>query len=109
VAPPSGKVIVWHSVSQLNESAASSVLTTVRVRTGGTVGSGSDVLAASDNYAIWTDPSSASNNIVTASTFVLVQGLTPGSTYNVQQLHRMGTSGNIGDFSRRRVMVQPTI
>src|ERR1044071_5530487 len=73
VAPPSGKVRIYNNC-ELNNSGGFS-LCTIRVRTGGTVGSGSDVVAASDNNTLF------HNTNIRLGISVLVTGLAAGSTY----------------------------
>jgi hypothetical protein len=102
VAPPSGKVeITW--TNEQSNSGASFSLCTIRVRTGATVGSGSDFLATSDN--IQTAVNGTSSTTVTRMR--LVTGLTPGSNYNVQNLYRVGA--NTGTFLRKNLIVKPQL
>lgn len=99
VAPPSGRVVVLNNCGLFNSSAASASACTIRVRTGGVVGSGSDFVAADDNDALieWTA------NITQVGNHYPITGLTPGSTYNVQQVFRV--SGNTGNFQRKKITV----
>lgn len=102
-APPSGRVLILSDCGVFNSSAANASLITIRVRTGASVGSGSDVVAASDDNAIaeWTA------NLIQVGNHYLATGLTPGSSYNVQQLYRV--SAGTGNFQRKRLTVHPCI
>ncbi len=101
VAPNSGKVLIMNITEAVNSGGGTSACT-IRVRTGGTVGSGSDVLAAADDEAAVV----GGTNSLTVSRPRLLAGLTAGSTYNVQQLFRV-TSGT-GTFSRKGLVLKPT-
>lgn len=101
VAPPSGKVkILWNA--ELSNSGASFSLVSPQVATGGTVGSGTVVLAADDARTINHNGTTSERNgaITTCS------GLTAGDTYNVALYHRVGSG--TGTFLRREVVVSPS-
>jgi hypothetical protein len=103
-APPSGKVLVlWHSAIR-NSNAANFGLCGLGIKTGGTIGSGVDVLAATDTIAIQTPPSTADLH---ASMFYQQNGLTAGNTYNAFLAFRV--NGNTGTFSRLAITVLPCI
>lgn len=97
IAPASGKVLIHNSAWISNNT--SFTYATIRVRTGGTIGSGTDVLADSDNRAIL----SFSPNAIT-KTFLLI-GLTPGSTYNVQGRYRV--DAGTGTILAKEIIVEP--
>lgn len=82
IAPPSGKVNIHHAAYFFN-SGAGFTFVTIRVRTGGTVGSGSDVLAVADNRCI------ATSGVSSQGRSYQLAGLTDGNTYNVQQLYKV--------------------
>jgi hypothetical protein len=100
VAPASGKAKIDYGMVAAASSATQIAYATIRVRTGGTVGSGTDVLDAStDNWAI-----SVAGDLVTGTGRTkLVTGLTAGSTYNVQMLYR--SSSGAATFVGREVVV----
>lgn len=99
VAPSSGKVTILNACALVN-SGASHTLCTVQVRTGSSIGSGSDVLAAADNNAVYINGTAE----MRAGVAVPISGLTPGASYNVQQLFRV--SGGTGTFVNKSLIVQ---
>jgi hypothetical protein len=101
VAPTTGRVVIMYVGQLSNSVAGGATIVAPVVRTGGTVGSGSSVLAASDNEAVTT--SFATSLRGSAHTFL--SGLTPGDTYNVRLEHRV--NANTGTAERRRVTVLP--
>jgi hypothetical protein len=102
VAPASGKVMIFNT-TQLQASAGNAFCT-VRVRTGGTVGSGTDQLAASDDDA---QIINVAGVLKRATTMIPVSGLTPGSTYNAQGLVRIDVAGTL-TTTRKKLSVAPT-
>lgn len=98
VAPASGNVIIHNSLYWFN-FGANNTFGTIRVRTGGSIGSGTDVLAASDVRGLITSA------VQSGTRSRLVTGLTPGSTYNVQQMFRV--DGNTGQYSAKDLIVEP--
>jgi hypothetical protein len=102
VAPPSGKVTIEYTTAGFN-SGANDNKTAVRVGTGATVGSGTQVYAASDSDMILYT-GAATYRI---GTFTEVTGLTPGSIYNVQMQHKV--SAGTGSFLFRFVKVIPDL
>lgn len=103
VAPLSGIVWVFNNCFVENTGAAARAYCTHRVRTGGTIGSGVDVVAAADENAI-AAAGGAGDDMASGRAF-RVTGLTPGQTYNVQQLFRV--SGSTGNFAWKRLGVEP--
>jgi hypothetical protein len=82
IAPKSGQVLILNNCHLEHTVSTATVWCSFRVRTGGTVGSGSDVLAVSDSHSVHTDGVNPDRK----GSSKVVSGLTPGSTYNVQQL-----------------------
>lgn len=105
IAPANGKVWVNWTCQQLNSTATSSVFSTFEVREGSTIGSGNVFFSASDDYAIWTDPSDVGQNIVTATIRKLLTGLTPGKTYHARGMYRAG--GGTSEYRSRWLSVEP--
>lgn len=101
-APPSGQVLV-HNNCRLVNSGIFLTFCTIRVRTGSSIGSGSDVVATSDENAVTVY---ATTEARIGNTY-LVTGLTPGSSYNVQQLFRV--VGGTGTFLNKSLIVQKII
>lgn len=101
-APPSGKVLV-HNNSRMFNSGANHNLCSIHVRTGSTIGSGTDVLAASDANAVAYFGSNDDRRGATT----LVSGLTPGAAYNVIQSFKV-TAGT-GNFSNKSLIVQKVL
>lgn len=103
VAPPSGAVLIHNSSVCDNDSTAQRSYCTFRVRTGTTIGSGSDVVAAADANAIY--------NLGTADNCygraIHITGLSPGGDYNVQQLFKTSNAANVATFLSKHLIVQP--
>lgn len=98
VAPASGVVIIHNSLGLFNTADFS--ICTIEVRTGSTIGSGTVVLAASDDYAIV----HKNANLNQFGRATRLPGLTPGGSYNVRQQFRV-PSGT-GNFQRKELIVQ---
>jgi hypothetical protein len=94
-APTSGKVEIFNDSEISNTGGFTYV--TVRVRTGAVVGSGSDVLAAGDENAVFGTPP------IRAGCSVLVTGLVAGNSYNAQQMIRVNASTGTAGKKRLRV------
>lgn len=91
VAPTSGTVDVTCSGRiHLNSATAIRILLAAEVRTGSTVGSGTVIAAANDNFAL--EVGQAANSRVGASRTRRITGLTAGVTYNVSLWHKNATS-----------------
>lgn len=101
-APPSGKVLIIHDTTIHNGTASNSAVSSFEVRTGDTIGSGTVVLAASDDRAVFNFDSLR----VSASVARLVEGLTPGNAYNVRTLVRCG-AGTV-QVSRAHLTLVPS-
>lgn len=102
VAPPSGKVLILNN-SRIFNSGANHSLCSIHVRTGATIGSGTDVLAAADSHAI----AYFGSNDDRRGGSILVSGLTPGNDYNVQQSFKV--TGGTGNFSNKTLIVQKVL
>jgi hypothetical protein len=102
VAPTTGRVLVYYDAELSNSSAAptGSFIAPV-VRTGGTVGSGTTVHAASSDEVVAVRGTSAKR----AGAHLFVEGLTAGDTYNVRLEHSVNTG--TGTALRRSVTVAP--
>lgn len=98
VAPPSGKVFIMNTCQTVPSGGLA--LVTIRVRTGSSIGSGSDVIAALDDNIMYC------GSEIRATATMLVTGLTSGSSYNVQQLFKV--AAGTGTFSRKALVVKPT-
>lgn len=97
-APPSGKVKIENNCWMFN-SGNFHCLTTIHVRNGSTIGSGTDVLASSDDEALimlGTDDERQGCSR-------LLSGLTPGNNYNVQQEFKV--AGGTGTFRSKSLIV----
>lgn len=102
VAPASGRVLVYWWGQMSNSTTASTYLG-MEVRTGGTIGSGSQVPEQGP-----TDDDScrvAGTNVISCQSHRLVTGLTPGETYHARLLHRV--TGGTATINKRRVTVEP--
>lgn len=98
-APTTGRVLLHYAAELDNSSMVT--LVAPRVGDGATVGSGTEIVAPQDQIAI----SNAGTNQVRCGASLLVDGLTPGATYNAALSMRV-TGGN-GAVSRRIVIVAP--
>jgi hypothetical protein len=101
VAPTTGRVMIFFDADLSNSTTTASFISPV-VRTGGTVGSGSTVAAASLDEAIHV----AGTNGHHFGNTRLITGLTAGTTYNVRLEHRVG-GASTGTALRRHVTVVP--
>lgn len=100
VAPTSGIVRVsWHSACR---NATNFSLCSMGIRTGGTVGSGTDYLAPTDDIALQWVTNSADYHFGMSHP---VGGLTAGSTYNAVLWFRVGSG--TGTFSRCSIDIVP--
>jgi hypothetical protein len=97
-APTSGRVLVINN-STITNSGANSTYCSYAVRTGGSIGSGTVFLAESDTNAAINQTTSAFRFGVSR----VVEGLTAGSTYNVQQSFRV--AAGTGTFSGKHLAV----
>lgn len=104
VAPSSGKVLVHNAVNMFN-SGASHCVASFRIRTGGTVGSGSDVIAVADSIGL--TAAGAAGPADRHGVTQLVTGLTGGTTYNIQQL--VHVDGGTGTFNNKHLILVPTL
>lgn len=105
VAPPSGKVLVSISSALTGEAAGIGAAATFDIGTGSVVGAGAIVHAPTDE-----DQLAASTNIaIEAGKTTMVGGLTPGATYWARMLYARVGASSVGGFSRRRIMVSPTV
>lgn len=109
-APPSGIVVVLFHCRAESNTIGVSVHTSVAIREGVTVGSGTVVSAATDEQGLQsqTDASGGANQRSAAGTFRVISGLTAGNSYNAQVEFRMATAGN-GDIFDRSVAVIPSL
>ena len=101
VAPTTGRVKISVAAVLVNSTAGVGTLISPVVREGGTIGSGTTVKAATDNDCLQVNGTSG----MRTSVFVMVEGLTPGDTYNVRLEHRV--TANTGTATRRYVLVEP--
>ncbi len=109
-APTSGTVLVWWGARVEANTASRSVLVSVEVREGATVGAGTVVSAASDDSAIESpqDAAAGAATRLQVSRHRLVTGLTAGMPYTVRTMHKISASGN-GDVFARDVAVLPSV
>lgn len=104
-APPSGQVMIHWSgaLRNLANTETSVAYLSPEVRTGGTVGSGAVVLAASDARTVRCNLVGVQT--IRAGSAHLLSGLTPGVVYNARLVHRV--TSNVGEFFYRGVIVEP--
>lgn len=99
-----GRAVVHYSAVLQHASAAAATEVAPVVRTGATVGSGTTVVAASTNNKLRSTAAAAGSSERFGAA-LLVEGLTPGSDYNVRLEHRV--SGGTGTITSRHVIVSP--
>lgn len=99
-APTSG--IVEVDISAQMSNTGGQTYMSFRVGTGGTIGAGTEVVAASADTSVLNGATSS----VRAGTSKRVTGLTPGATYNAQTMHAV-TAGT-GTVLRRTIKVRPS-
>lgn len=108
VAPPSGKVTIHWGTHIGNTALGGNSYATIHVRTGSSVGSGTDVLTAADVRAIRNQSSTATDQDTSGQNrSKTVAGLTPGNSYNVTMDSRV-TAGT-GAYENRNIQVVPTL
>lgn len=101
IAPTTGRVLLQWRAFVENDTGGAFTLITAQVREGSSVGSGTIILAASDEFALIHE----GQQEVRYGMFYPLDGLTPGSNYNVQLLHRV--TGGTGTLDDREVNVMP--
>jgi len=90
-APTSGRVLLLVGGRiHLNSATGQRVLLTPEVRTGSSVGLGTVVFAAADDYAL--EVGQTANDRLGGARAVPVEGLTAGTVYNVSLWHRNAAS-----------------
>lgn len=104
--PPSGKVMIHWAAESSNSGVSGFCLTSPEVRTGTTVGSGTVVLAASDDNITRNDDATANVAHRVGASYLLT-GLTSGTSYNVALNHRV--SVGTGTYLRRSVIIVPQL
>jgi len=103
VAPASGKGYMhWHA--RLSSNTANTAMVSVALRTGGTIGSGTVVHAASVDWAVETP----NNGREQSAMMRPVSGLTPGNTYNIRVEHAMNGGGDGTVFFRSATWIPST-
>lgn len=102
IAPPSGVVWIYNTCA-IGPGVVAYDFCDFQVRAGGVVGSGAIIRSPSDNTAA----RHADANIVRFTVVTPVIGLTPGSTYNVQQQFRVNSG--TGQFLDKLLGYQPQL
>ena len=100
-----GRAVVHFECEMTNGTAASATEIAPWVRTGGTVGAGTDIIVASISTKI-RHIAHAAGSIQHFGRSLYVSGFTPGSTYNVRLEHRT-SGGSTGTYVYRSVTVEP--
>lgn len=105
VAPASGIVGIDWGASLRSSALTLQAVMSPQVRAGGTLGSGSVVMASADTQSV---KSNAQTTTTTVSGFHELTGLTAGSTYNVVLQWKVSSAGSgNGDSPRVRVTPRP--
>lgn len=110
VAPPTGKIYVNVSAYFGQSTNQKEAIVAYVLRTGGTIGSGTVVLAASGNRALVCGMAvnTSAPARLEATRRQLITGLTPGSTYNVQ-IEFATTAGGGCEVFFRELLVEPVL
>jgi hypothetical protein len=108
VAPLSGIVFVQVDAHLEENTNGNSAYCGFELRDGGTIGSGTVIVAASTDWAVGTSNSVVSGGAARVNGMKrrLVTGLTPGATYNVRTMH-LTTPGGSVDVFFRAITVEP--
>lgn len=101
IAPPSGRILLSFKGQLVNSTAAQFTIIGFELRTGGVLGSGTVVLAGSDDNCLAVQSTSQFQ----FGTSLLIESLTPGDSYNTQLGHRV--TGGTGTILRRHISVVP--
>ena len=105
VAPASGKVLIHWGSYIVNSASSGIAYMSWEIRAGSTLGSGSVIVAASDDRAVAQRGDSAGLDDQCSGWSSLVTGLTPGSSYNIQGMFRV--TANTGYYGPRNLIVDP--
>lgn len=115
-APPSGTVLItfsgWIGSNAVSGTVGQPVaFLSDHVRTGSTIGAGTDVLAADDARSVdhFFISTVAGYKYGQGHLRHLVTGLTPGSSYNVVTVARSGVGGATAAVNRRYLLVEPAL
>lgn len=100
VAPPSGKVLIHNGCGIVNSAGGALTFCGIYVRTGSSIGAGSDVLVPSNSDAVQHPGTSDFRSGVAKP----LSGLTPGASYNVIQVFRV--SSGTGTFYDKCLIVE---
>lgn len=100
VAPTSGRVKI-HTSARLLNSSTGGTLVSPQIRTGDVIGGGTEVQSVGDGHGV----SHYGNSFARLGATTLVDGLTPGESYNVRLLHR--ASANTATIALRELIVEP--
>lgn len=92
-APESGIVTILFTASMVNNTATGGSALTPWIGEGSTVGSGTEVVAASDNNALAFIQHATINENLRYGGHYIAEGLTPGTVYNVSMRGRSITAG----------------
>jgi hypothetical protein len=111
VAPPTGKVYVTMGGRIQLTAANNSVYLSAEIRTGGTVGSGTVVQAASSAHSLGCGGNATGMTYVRAagSHRYLLTGLTPGDTYNARTMHASQSGTVSADLFDRDLLIEPVL
>jgi hypothetical protein len=100
-APITGKVDLEYGGQMSNSTTNATIITPV-VRLGATIGSGTTIVAATDDNNVQVTGTSSQRR----GASLLLQGLTPGTVYNVRLEHRVSLAST-GTLQRRYVTATP--
>lgn len=103
VAPPSGVVMFIPFATLRVSVAGQAAVLTYEVRVGGTVGSGAIQTAASIDRG----PQNSNVDNVRSSWPTIVEGLTPGATYNCRTILMSGVTTSTATAAHTRLMMIP--
>lgn len=100
-APTTGRVVIHTAARMTNSASGNGTLVSPEIREGATIGSGTAVQSVGDGQGV----SNYTGAFVRAGATTYVEGLTPGSAYNVRLLHR--ASAGTATIALRELIVEP--
>ena len=106
VVPPNGMMNIDYGARMSNNAAGNASLITIVIRDGATIGSGTIVVAASDNNSV--EITNTAGNPDRQGVSYLFNTGTVGNTYNAYLEHKVAPGGT-GSFDRRYVTASPAL
>jgi hypothetical protein len=106
VVPPNGRMLIHYGAFMSNNTAGNAALITMVIRDGSVIGSGTVVIAATDDNCVQST-NTAGNPDRQGVSYLFDTG-TVGNTYNAYLEHRVNPGGT-GSFDSRYVIATPAL